>query len=37
VVKKEVAKFESCGDIQKGYRLFVCEGCRDTKWVAFAK
>lgn len=34
VVKKEVAKFESCGDIRKGYRLFVCEGCHSTKLIA---
>lgn len=34
VVKKEVAKFEFCGDIRKGYRLFVCEGCHSTKLIA---
>jgi hypothetical protein len=34
VVKNEVAKFESCGDIRKGYRLFVCEGCHSTKLIA---
>ncbi|UYN55579.1 transposase zinc-binding domain-containing protein [Lacticaseibacillus chiayiensis] len=34
VVQKEVAKFESCGDIRKGYRLFVCESCHNTKLVA---
>ncbi|EMG6030010.1 transposase zinc-binding domain-containing protein, partial [Enterococcus faecium] len=27
VVKREVNKFRYCGDIRKGYRLFVCEGC----------
>uniref|UniRef100_UPI001CDC5701 transposase zinc-binding domain-containing protein n=1 Tax=Lacticaseibacillus paracasei TaxID=1597 RepID=UPI001CDC5701 len=34
VVKKEVAKFQNCGDIRKGYRLFVCEGCHQTKLAA---
>lgn len=33
VVKKEVHKFEFCGDIRKGYRLFVCEGCHQTKII----
>lgn len=33
VVKKEVKKFQYCGDIRKGYRLFVCEGCHGTKLV----
>ncbi|WP_185938033.1 IS91 family transposase, partial [Enterococcus avium] len=33
VVKREVNKFRYCGDIQKGYRLFVCEGCHQTKFV----
>ncbi|QCI86085.1 transposase [Vagococcus zengguangii] len=33
VVKKEVAKFRNCGDIQKGYRLYVCEGCHDVKFL----
>lgn len=31
VVINEVEKFHSCGDIRKGYRLFVCEGCHDVK------
>ena len=33
VVKREVNKFRYCGDIRKGYRLFVCEGCHQTKFV----
>lgn len=35
VVKREVKKFRDCGDLKKGYRLFVCEGCHDVKKVAF--
>lgn len=33
VVKLEVQKFRECGDIRKGYRLFVCEGCNDVKII----
>nr|WP_242704083.1 transposase zinc-binding domain-containing protein [Enterococcus sp. 669A] len=33
IVKREVNKFSYCGDIRKGYRLFVCEGCHTTKFV----
>ena len=35
VVKREVKKFRDCGDLKKGYRLFVCEGCHGVKKVAF--
>lgn len=31
VAKAEVKKFRYCGDYSKGYRLFVCEGCSDTR------
>ena len=31
---KKVVKFQTCGDIRKGYRLFVCEGCHQTKLIA---
>ena len=34
-MKREVKKFRDCGDLKKGYRLFVCEGCHDVKKVAF--
>lgn len=33
IVKTEVNKFRDCGDIRKGYRLFVCEGCHQVKFV----
>lgn len=33
VVKREVKKFRYCGDIRMGYRLFVCEGCNNTKHI----
>lgn len=33
VVTLEVQKFRDCGDIRKGYRLFVCEGCHDVKLI----
>lgn len=33
VVKKEVRKFQFCGDIRRGYRLLVCEGCHDVRLV----
>ena len=35
VVKREINKFRDCGDLRKGYRLFVCEGCHAVKMVAF--
>lgn len=31
---KKVVKFQTCGDIRKDYRLFVCEGCHQTKLIA---
>ena len=33
VALAEVEKFRYCGDIKKGFRLFVCEGCHDVKHV----
>lgn len=33
VVFREVEKFRYCGDISKGFRLFVCEGCHAVKKV----
>jgi hypothetical protein len=33
VVFKEVEKFRYCGDISKGFRLYVCEGCHAVKKV----
>ena len=33
VVFKEVEKFRYCGDISKGFRLYVCEGCHAAKKV----
>ncbi|WP_093793624.1 transposase zinc-binding domain-containing protein [Sporomusa acidovorans] len=35
VVRKEVEKFQHCGDPQQGFELFVCEGCHDVKIVAY--
>lgn len=35
VVKKEVRKFQFCGDIRHGYRLLVCEGCHDVRLIPF--
>lgn len=35
VVQSEVNKFRHCGEIVRGFRLFVCEGCNDVKKVAF--
>src|SRR5699024_5050604 len=35
VVQSEVNKFRHCGEIIRGFRLFVCEGCNDVKKVAF--
>ena len=29
VVQSEVNKFRHCGEIVRGFRLFVCEGCND--------
>jgi hypothetical protein len=35
VVCKEVEKFQHCGDPKKGFKLYVCEGCGDTKILAY--
>lgn len=35
VVLKEVDKFRHCGDPKHGFKLLVCEGCHDTKWVPY--
>src|SRR5699024_12402124 len=32
-LKREVKKIRYCGDIRMGYRLFVCEGCNNTKHI----
>jgi hypothetical protein len=35
VVHREVAKFRDCGNIKKGFKLLVCEGCHDLKVVPY--
>lgn len=35
IVTKEVEKFRDCGDMKKGFKLFVCEGCHDVKRIPF--
>lgn len=35
VVLDEVNKFRHCGEIVRGFQLFVCEGCHDVKKVPF--
>ncbi|OZS77906.1 IS91 family transposase [Tetzosporium hominis] len=35
VVLKEIKKFQGCGKIVNGFKLFVCEGCNNTKKVAY--
>lgn len=35
VVIKEVEKFRDCGDMKKGFKLLVCEGCHDIKHIPF--
>ncbi len=35
VVIKEVEKFRDCGDLRKGFKLYVCEGCNDVRKVPF--
>nr|WP_269410517.1 transposase zinc-binding domain-containing protein [Lentibacillus daqui] len=35
IVIKEVEKFRDCGDMKKGFKLFVCEGCHDVKRIPF--
>lgn len=37
IVIKEAEKFRDCGDIKKGFKLFVCEGCHDMKHVPFRR
>jgi hypothetical protein len=29
IVIKEVEKFRDCGNLKKGFKLLVCEGCHD--------
>jgi len=35
IVIKEVEKFRDCGDLKKGFKLFVCEGCHDVRKVPY--
>lgn len=35
VVFDEIEKFKGCCDLRKGFRLYVCEGCHQTKLVPF--
>jgi hypothetical protein len=35
IVIKEVEKFKGCGNIKKGFKLLVCEGCHDVRKVPF--
>jgi len=35
VVCKEVEKFHHCGDMKRGFKLLVCEGCHDVKIVPY--
>lgn len=35
VVKKEVNKFQRCGDAKHGFKLLVCEGCHEIKIVPY--
>lgn len=35
IVIKEVEKFRDCGDMKKGFKLYVCEGCNDIHKVAY--
>lgn len=30
-VLKEVVKFRGCGDLSRGFKLLVCEGCHDLR------
>lgn len=34
-VLKEVEKFRGCGDLSKGFKLLVCEGCHDLRLVPY--
>ena len=35
IVIKEVEKFRDCGDLKKGFKLYVCEGCHDVRKVPY--
>ncbi|WP_081791805.1 transposase [Sporolactobacillus terrae] len=35
IVIKEVEKFKDCGNLKKGFKLLVCEGCHDVRKVPF--
>jgi hypothetical protein len=35
VVVKEVEKFRDCGNLKKGFKILVCEGCHDLKVVPY--
>ncbi|MDR7003085.1 hypothetical protein J2Y67_005641 [Neobacillus niacini] len=35
IVIKEVEKFRDCGDIKKGFKVFMCEGCHDVRKVPY--
>jgi hypothetical protein len=35
IVVKEVEKFRDCGNLKKGFKLLVCEGCHDLKMVPY--
>ncbi|QQK74237.1 transposase [Salicibibacter cibarius] len=35
VVHKEVEKFRDCGNPENGFKLFVCEGCHETRKVPY--
>ncbi|MCM2535339.1 transposase zinc-binding domain-containing protein [Neobacillus pocheonensis] len=33
IVIKEEEKFRDCGNMRKGFKLFVCEGCHHVKFA----
>lgn len=35
IVIKEVEKFRDCGNLKKGFKLLVCEGCHDVRKVPY--
>ena len=35
IVIKEIEKFRDCGDLKKGFKLFVCEGYNDVRKVPY--
>jgi len=35
IVIKEIEKFKDCGNLKKGFKLLVCEGCHDVRKVPF--